>query len=129
MSDVPVRFASKSDKMKRILLILCAALSGFQSLQAQQTTGKWTLQKCKRIDYAMEHNISSSAVANRNVYTGSYGIDAGLTIYSGGKLRNGAEQAEMQNRIVFGNVCIPISETALQPLFDYLSSRSIMPGL
>lgn len=32
-----------------------------------------------------------------------------------------------RNRIVFGSVYIPISDTARQPLFDCLSSRSIMP--
>ena len=44
-------------------------------------------------------NYPSTTVSDRNTYTGTYGIDAGLTLYEGGKLRTAVKQQQVQNRI------------------------------
>lgn len=44
-------------------------------------------------------NYPSTNVSDRNTYTGTYGIDAGLTLYEGGKLRTTVKQQQLQNRI------------------------------
>lgn len=44
-------------------------------------------------------NYPSTNVSDRNTYTGTYGIDAGLTLYEGGKLRTAVKQQQLQNRI------------------------------
>ena len=44
-------------------------------------------------------NYPSTNVSDRNTYTGTYGIDAGLTLYEGGKLRTAVKQQQVQNRI------------------------------
>lgn len=44
-------------------------------------------------------NYPSSSSAQNNSYSGSYGINAGLTIYEGGKLKTALKQQKLQNRI------------------------------
>lgn len=44
-------------------------------------------------------NYPSSNVSDRNSYTGTYGLNAGMTLYEGGKLRTAVKQQEVQNRI------------------------------
>lgn len=44
-------------------------------------------------------NYPSSNVADNNTYTGTYGLNAGLTLYEGGKLRTAVKQQGLQNRI------------------------------
>lgn len=44
-------------------------------------------------------NYPSSNATTKNSYTGSYGVDASLTLYSGGKLRTNLKQMELQNKI------------------------------
>lgn len=44
-------------------------------------------------------NYPSSNAADRNSYTGTYGIEAGLTLYNGGKLRTAVSRQKVQNRI------------------------------
>ena len=44
-------------------------------------------------------NYPSTNVSDRNTYTGTYGINAGLTLFEGGKLRTAVKQQSLQNRI------------------------------
>ena len=44
-------------------------------------------------------NYPSSNAENNNSYTGTYGINAGLTLYEGGKLRTAVKEQRLQNRI------------------------------
>ena len=44
-------------------------------------------------------NYPSSQATDRNSYTGTYGIEAGMTLYNGGKLRTAVKRQEVQNRI------------------------------
>lgn len=44
-------------------------------------------------------NYPSTNVSDRNTYTGTYGLEAGLTLYEGGKLRTTVRQQQVQNRI------------------------------
>lgn len=44
-------------------------------------------------------NYPSSNVADRNSYTGTYGLNAGMTLYQGGKLRTAVRQQQVQNGI------------------------------
>ncbi len=44
-------------------------------------------------------NYPSSNVTDRNSYTGTYGLNAGMTLYEGGKLRTAVKRQQVQNRI------------------------------
>ena len=44
-------------------------------------------------------NYPSSNAADRSSYTGTYGLNAGMTLYEGGKLRTAVKQQQVQNRI------------------------------
>lgn len=44
-------------------------------------------------------NYPSSNVTDNNSYVGTYGLNAGLTLYEGGKLRTAVKQQNLQNRI------------------------------
>lgn len=44
-------------------------------------------------------NYSSSNATDRNSYTGTYGLEAGMTLYNGGKLRTAVKRQQVQNRI------------------------------
>lgn len=44
-------------------------------------------------------NYPSSNAMDRNSYTGTYGLNAGMTLYEGGKLRTAVKQLQVQNRI------------------------------
>lgn len=44
-------------------------------------------------------NYPSSNAVERNSYSGTYGLNAGLTLYEGGKLRTAVRQQKVQNRI------------------------------
>jgi len=44
-------------------------------------------------------NYPSAQATDRNSYTGTYGIEAGMTLYNGGKLRTAVKRQEVQNRI------------------------------
>jgi len=44
-------------------------------------------------------NYPSSNAVDRNSYTGTYGLNAGMTLYEGGKLRTAVKQQQVQNRI------------------------------
>lgn len=44
-------------------------------------------------------NYPSSNAADRNSYTGTYGLNAGMTLYEGGKLRTAVKRQQVQNRI------------------------------
>ena len=44
-------------------------------------------------------NYPSSNAEDNNSYTGTYGINAGLTLYEGGKLRTAVKEQKLQNRI------------------------------
>ena len=44
-------------------------------------------------------NYPSTNVSDRTTYTGTYGLEAGLTLYEGGKLRTAVRQQQVQNRI------------------------------
>ena len=44
-------------------------------------------------------NYPSSNATDRNSYTGTYGLNAGMTLYEGGKLRTAVKQQQVQNRI------------------------------
>ena len=45
------------------------------------------------------HCYPSSNAEDNNSYTGTYGINAGLTLYEGGKLRTAVKEQRLQNRI------------------------------
>ena len=107
--------------MNRKLLTGCAALLVWHAVAAQDSLKVWTLQTC--LDYALENNIQllqsrndylsalavsatqgytnypSSNAEDNNSYTGTYGINAGLTLYEGGKLRTAVKEQRLQNRI------------------------------
>ena len=95
--------------MNRKLLTGCAALLIWHAVAAQDSLKVWTLQTC--LDYALENNIQlqqsrngytnypSSNAEDNNSYTGTYGINAGLTLYEGGKLRTAVKEQRLQNRI------------------------------
>ena len=44
-------------------------------------------------------NYPSSNAVDKNSYTGTYGLNAGMTLYGGGKLRTTVKQQNVQNRI------------------------------
>ena len=44
-------------------------------------------------------NYPSSQATDRNSYTGTYGVEAGMTLYNGGKLRTAVKRQQVQNRI------------------------------
>lgn len=44
-------------------------------------------------------NYPSSNATDRNSYTGTYGLEAGMTLYNGGKLRTAVKRQQVQNRI------------------------------
>ena len=44
-------------------------------------------------------NYPSSNATDRNSYTGTYGQNAGMTLYEGGKLRTAVKRQQVQNRI------------------------------
>lgn len=44
-------------------------------------------------------NYPSSNVENRNAYSGSYALNAGMTLYQGGKLRTAIKQQKVQNQM------------------------------
>lgn len=44
-------------------------------------------------------NYPSTNAVDRNSYTGTYGIEAGLTLYNGGKLRTAVKRQKVQNSI------------------------------
>ena len=44
-------------------------------------------------------NYPSSNAMDRNSYTGTYGLNAGMTLYEGGKLRTAVKRQQVQNRI------------------------------
>lgn len=44
-------------------------------------------------------NYPSANAADKNSYTGTYGINAGLTLYEGGKLRTAVKRQQAQNKI------------------------------
>lgn len=44
-------------------------------------------------------NYPSSNALDKNSYTGTYGLNAGMTLYEGGKLRTAVRQQNVQNRI------------------------------
>lgn len=44
-------------------------------------------------------NYPSSNAVEKNSYTGTYGLEAGMTLYGGGRLRTAVKQQKVQNRI------------------------------
>lgn len=44
-------------------------------------------------------NYPSANATDRNSYTGTYGLEAGMTLYAGGRLRTAVQQQKVQNRI------------------------------
>lgn len=44
-------------------------------------------------------NYPSSNATDHNSYTGTYGLEAGMTLYNGGKLRTAVKRQQVQNRI------------------------------
>lgn len=44
-------------------------------------------------------NYPSSNAVEKNSYTGTYGLEAGMTLYGGGRLRTAVKQQQVQNRI------------------------------
>ena len=44
-------------------------------------------------------NYPSSNATDRNSYTGTYGLNAGMTLHEGGKLRTAVKRQQVQNRI------------------------------
>lgn len=59
--------------------------------------------RCYRRSQSRRHrgytNYPSSNAEDNNSYTGTYGINAGLTLYEGGKLRTAVKEQRLQNRI------------------------------
>ena len=69
-------------------------------------------------------NYPSSNAENNNSYTGTYGINAGLTLYEGGKLRTAVKEQRLQNRIdalsvaeAANDIRIAIVEAYMQALY------------
>ena len=44
-------------------------------------------------------NYPSSNAVDRTSYTGTYGLEAGMTLYNGGRLRTAVKRQQLQNRI------------------------------
>lgn len=69
-------------------------------------------------------NYPSSNAEDNNSYTGTYGINAGLTLYEGGKLRTAVKEQRLQNRIdalsvaeAANDIRIAIVEAYMQALY------------
>ena len=65
-------------------------------------------------------NYPSSNAEDNNSYTGTYGINAGLTLYEGGKLRTAVKEQRLQNRSVAesaNDIRIAIVEAYMQALY------------
>lgn len=70
-------------------------------------------------------NYPSSNAEDNNSYTGTYGINAGLTLYEGGKLRTAVKEQRLQNRIdalsvaeSANDIRIAIVEAYMQALYS-----------
>ena len=80
-----------------------------------------------RLDDAGIHQLPSTNVSDRNTYTGTYGIDAGLTLYEGGKLRTTVKQQQLQNRIDELSVAESENDIRIAIVQAYLQALYALP--
>ncbi len=110
-SDTPI-LRSTSDSLKVWTLDECLRYALENNIQLRQSRNDYLsgLEDTKEAKAAMLPSLTASTtqgftnypstnVTDRNTYTGTYGLNAGLTLYEGGRLRTTVQQQQLQNRI------------------------------
>ena len=109
--DTPI-LRSTSDSLKVWTLDECLRYALENNIQLRQSRNDYLsgLEDTKEAKAAMLPSLMASTtqgftnypstnVTDRNTYTGTYGLNAGLTLYEGGRLRTTVQQQQLQNRI------------------------------
>ncbi len=109
--DTPI-LRSTSDSLKVWTLDECLRYALENNIQLRQSRNDYLsgLEDTKEAKAAMLPSLTASTtqgftnypstnVTDRNTYTGTYGLNAGLTLYEGGRLRTTVQQQQLQNRI------------------------------
>lgn len=106
------QLATAQDSVKRWTLRECLdyALENNISLQQSRNDRLSGLEDTKQAQAALLPSLTASATqgytnypstnaTDRNSYTATYGVEAGMTLYNGGKLRTTVKRQKVQNRI------------------------------
>lgn len=104
--------AAAQDSLKTWTLKMCLDYALENNIQLQQSRNDYLsgLEDTQEAKAALLPSLSASAtqgytnypstnVEERNSYTGTYGLNAGLTLFEGGKLRTAVKEQQLQNRI------------------------------
>ena len=107
-----VQMAAAQDSLKTWTLQMCLDYALENNIQLQQSRNDYLsgLEDTQEAKAALLPSLSASAtqgytnypstnVEERNSYTGTYGLNAGLTLFEGGKLRTAVKEQQLQNRI------------------------------
>lgn len=107
-----VQTAAAQDSLKTWTLKMCLDYALENNIQLQQSRNDYLsgLEDTQEAKAALLPSLSASAtqgytnypstnVEERNSYTGTYGLNAGLTLFEGGKLRTAVKEQQLQNRI------------------------------
>ncbi len=107
-----VQMAAAQDSLKTWTLKMCLDYALENNIQLQQSRNDYLsgLEDTQEAKAALLPSLSASAtqgytnypstnVEERNSYTGTYGLNAGLTLFEGGKLRTAVKEQQLQNRI------------------------------
>lgn len=107
-----VQMAAAQDSLKTWTLKMCLDYALENNIQLQQSRNDYLsgLEDTQEAKAALLPALSASAtqgytnypstnVEERNSYTGTYGLNAGLTLFEGGKLRTAVKEQQLQNRI------------------------------
>lgn len=107
-----VQMAAAQDSLKTWTLKMCLDYALENNIQLQQSRNDYLsgLEDTQEAKAALLPSLSVSAtqgytnypstnVEERNSYTGTYGLNAGLTLFEGGKLRTAVKEQQLQNRI------------------------------
>ena len=107
-----IEMATAQDSLKMWTLQMCLDYALENNIQLQQSRNNYLsgLEDSQEAKAARLPSLSASVtqgytnypstnVEERNSYTGTYGLNAGLTLYEGGKLRTAVKEQQLQNRI------------------------------
>ena len=107
-----VQTAAAQDSLKTWTLKMCLDYALENNIQLQQSRNDYLsgLEDTQEAKAALLPSLSASVtqgytnypstnVEERNSYTGTYGLNAGLTLFEGGKLRTAVKEQQLQNRI------------------------------
>ena len=107
-----VQMAAAQDSLKTWTLKMCLDYALENNIQLQQSRNSYLsgLEDTEEAKAALLPSLTASTtqgftnypstnVSDRNTYTGTYGLNADLTLYEGGKLRTTVKQQKLQNRI------------------------------